>query len=110
MESPSALGVKKVYSIEFVVDFFDRSRDFYVNKMGFAEIHLSTRDWEDKFKSKAVYFSANDIKIMVSSPLSTHSYTAQYLKLLCPGIHKITLHVKNLDQTIGYLEYLAHMK
>ncbi len=104
MESPSALGIKKVYSIEFVVDYFDRSRDFYVNKMGFAETHLSTRDWEEKFKSKAIYFSANNIKIMVASPLSTHSYTAQYLKLLCPGIHKITLQVKNLDQTIAYLE------
>ena len=68
MELPSALGIKKVFSIEFVVDYFDRSRDFYLNKMGFAETHQSTRDWEDKFKSKAIYFSANDIKIMVSSP------------------------------------------
>jgi len=50
MEPPSALGIKKVYSIEFVVDYFDRSRDFYLNKMGFIETHQSTRDWEDKFK------------------------------------------------------------
>ena len=104
MESPSALGIKKVYSIEFVVDYFDRSRDFYLNKMGFIETHQSTRDWEDKFKSKAIYFSANDIKIMVSSPLTTHSYTAQYLKTLSPGIRKIVLQVENLDRTIDYLQ------
>jgi len=105
MESPSALGIKKVYAIEFVVDYFDRSRDFYLNKMGFAETHQSTRDWESKFKSKAIYFSANDIKIMVSSPLTTHSYTAQYLKTLCPGICKVVLQVENLDQTIDYLQH-----
>lgn len=103
MEPPSELGIRKVYSIEFVVDYFDRSRDFYLNKMGFAESHQSTRDWEDKFKSKAIYFSTNDIKIMVSSPLTTHSYTAQYLKTLCPGICKVVLQVENLDQTIDYL-------
>ena len=103
MELPSALGIKKVYSIEFVVAYFDRSRDFYLNKMGFAETHQSTRDWEDKFKSKAIYFSANDIKIMVSSPLTTHSYTAQYLKTSCPGIRKVVLQVENLGQTVDYL-------
>ena len=105
MESPSALGIKKVYSIEFVVEYFDRSRDFYLNKMGFAETHQSTRDWEDKFKSKAIYFSANDIKVMVSSPLTTHSYTAQYLKTLCPGIRKVVLQVENLESTIDYLQH-----
>ncbi|MDT7041288.1 VOC family protein [Candidatus Nitronereus thalassa] len=104
MESPSALGIKKVYSIEFVVDYFDRSRDFYRNKMGLLETHQSTRDWEDKFKSKAIYFTANDIKIMVSSPLTTHSYTAQYLKTLCPGVCKVVLQVENLDRTIDYLQ------
>ena len=103
MEAPSALGIKKVYSIEFVVEYFDRSRDFYFNKMGFAETHRSTNEWETKFKSKAIYFSANDIKIMVSSPLTTHSYTAQYLKALCPGVRKVVLQVENLDRTIDYL-------
>ena len=104
MESPSALGIKKVYSIEFVVEYFDRSRDFYLNKMGFAETHRSTNDWEKKFKSKAIYFSANNIKIMVSSPLTTHSYTAQYLKALCPGVRKVVLQVENLDRAIDYLQ------
>ena len=103
MEPPSALGIRKVYSIEFVVEYFDRSRDFYLNKMGFAETHQSTPDWEDKYKSKAIYFSTNDIKIMVSSPLTTHSYTAQYLKTLCPGIRTVVLQVENLAQTIDYL-------
>ncbi len=104
MESPSALGIKKVYSVEFVVDYFDRSREFYINKMGFVETHQSTQAWEEKFKSKALYLAAGDIKVMVSAPLSTHSYTAQYLKVLCPGICKIVLQVKNLDETVDYLK------
>ena len=104
MELPSALGIKKVYAVEFVVEYFDRSREFYIHKMGFVETHQSTREWEEKFKSKAIYFAARDIKIMVSTPLSTHSYTAQYLKVLCPGICKIVLQVKNLDETVHYLK------
>lgn len=104
MEIPSVLGLLKIYSVEFVVDYFDRSRDFYINKMGFQETRRSTPAWEDRFKAKALYFSANDIKIMVSAPLSHHSYTAQYLKILCPGIRTVTFLVKNLDHTIDYLK------
>ncbi len=104
MDNPSALGIQKVYSVEFVVDYFDRSRDFYIHRMGFQETHSSTPAWEDRFKTKALYFSANDIKIMVAAPLSHHSYTAQYLKILCPGIRKVTFLVKSLDPTIEYLK------
>ncbi len=104
MDTPSALGIKKVYSLEFVVDFFDRSSNFYREKMGFSETHRSTPEWEEKFKSKAIYFSAHNTKIMLSSPLSTHSYTAQYLKILCPGIRNVTFQVKNLDKTIEHLK------
>ena len=104
MASPSVLGIQKVYSVEFVVDYFDRSRNFYINNMGFQETHSSTPAWEDRFKAKAFYFSANDIKIMVSAPLSHHSYTAQYLKILCPGIRKVTFLVNDLDRTIEYLK------
>lgn len=104
MDNPSVLGIQKVYSVEFVVDYFDRSRDFYINRMGFQEAYRSTQAWEERFKTKALYFSANDIKIKVAAPLSHHSYTAQYLKILCPGIRKVTLLVKNLDRTIEYLK------
>ena len=104
MKRPSALGIKKVYSVEFIVDFFDRSFSFYSEKLGFINTHRSTSEWEDKFKSKAYYFVAGDIKVMISTPLSNNSYTAQYLKILCPGIRKVTFLVENLDQTKDYLQ------
>lgn len=104
MDSQSALGIKKIYSVEFVVDFFDRSRHFYNQKMGFVETHRSTSEWEEQFKSKAIYFSANNIKIQVCTPLSNHSYTAQYLKLLCPGIRNVTYQVESLDRAVDYLK------
>ena len=104
MDTPSILGIKKIYSVEFVVDDFDRSRSFYVGKMGFAETHRSQSEWESRFRSKALYFSANDIKLMISSPLSSSSYTAQYLKILCPGIRRVTFQVKNLDEACRYLK------
>ncbi|MFQ5482873.1 MAG: VOC family protein, partial [Nitrospinaceae bacterium] len=103
MGTPSALGIKRIHSVEFVVDFFDRSRDFYIEKMGFAESHRSTPQWESEFRSKALVYSANDIHILVTAPLSTHSYTAQYLKLLCPGIRNVTYEVHDLAEAIDYL-------
>ena len=104
MDTQSPLGLKKIFSYEFVVDFFDRSRDFYIDKLGLRETHRSTRDWENKFQSKGIFFSANDIKVLVSSPQSSHSYTAQYLKSLSPGVRKVTFQVEDLQQTIDYLE------
>ena len=104
MENVSSLGIKKVFSVEFVVDFFDRSRRFYADWMGFVESHRSTPEWEERFKSKAIYFAANDIRIMVSAPLSTHSYTAKYLKILCPGIRTVAFQVDSLDRVVEYLK------
>ncbi len=104
MDSESPLGIKRIFSFEFVVDYFDRSRDFYINKLGFNETHRSTREWEENFLSRGIYFSANNIKILVSSPLSSHGYTAQFLKTLSPGIRKVTFLVEDLQQTIRFLE------
>ncbi|CAI2719142.1 VOC family protein [Nitrospina watsonii] len=104
MDKASRLGIKNVFSVEFVVDFFDRSRSFYIEKMGLVETHRSTPQWEERFKSKAIYFSANDVRLMVSTPLSHHSYTAQYLKILCPGIRNVTLQVEDLDRAVDYLK------
>ena len=104
MNSGSELGIKKIFSFEFVVDFFDRSRDFYAKYMGFVETHQSTAEWENKFKSKGIYFSAGDIKVLLTCPLSSHSYTAQFLKMLSPGVRKVTFQVENLKKTINYLQ------
>jgi 4-hydroxyphenylpyruvate dioxygenase len=103
MDMNSALGIKHIHSVEFVVDYFDRSEYFYLNQMGFNETHQSTPIWEERFRSKAVYFASNSIRIMVSTPLSNNSYTAQYLKILCPGIRKITFLVVDLARAIDYL-------
>ncbi|QPJ64320.1 MAG: 4-hydroxyphenylpyruvate dioxygenase [Candidatus Nitrohelix vancouverensis] len=100
----SPLGIRRIYSFEFVVDFFDRSREFYINKLGFKESHRSTPEWEKIFSSRGVYFSANKIKILVSSPLSSHAYTARFLKTLSPGIRKVTFLVEDLQATIKYLQ------
>lgn len=103
MAHNSSLGISKLFSIEFVVDFFDRSRDFYAKKLGFLETHRSSAEWEDRFDSKGVFFSSNDIKVLVTSPKSSHGYTAEFLKILSPGIRRVTFHVDNLDKTMDYL-------
>ncbi len=104
MLQESALGIEKIFSFEFVVDFFDRSREFYIEKMGMAETHRSTPDWEHKFSSRGIYFGAGDVRILVTCPLSSHSYTAQYLKMLCPGVRTVTFKVKDLKKTVDYLK------
>ncbi len=104
MQLNSALGIEKIFSFEFVVDFFDRSRDFYIEKMGLAETHRSTSQWEQKFSSRGIYFSAGDFRVLLTCPLSSHSYTAQYLKMLCPGVRTVTFKVKDLKKTVEYLK------
>lgn len=99
----SSLGIRKIYSLEFVVDFFERSREFYTHKMGFVESHRSTPEWETRFNSQGVYFASNDIKMLVTSPLASHSYTAEFLKILSPGIRKVTFQVENLDRAAEVL-------
>lgn len=104
MATGSSLGIKKIFSYEFVVDFFERSREFYIKEMGFVETHRSMPEWEDQFKSKGIFFSANDVKVLISTPLSSHSYTAQFLKMLSPGVRKVTFQVESLQRTVDFLK------
>jgi len=104
MLEKSVLGINKIFSLEFVVDYFDRSRDFYVEKMGFRETHRSMSEWESKFNSKGAYLRSNDIRILISTPKTPKSYTAEYLKVLSPGIRRATFLVKDLDIAVEYLE------
>jgi 4-hydroxyphenylpyruvate dioxygenase len=104
MLEKSLLGIKKIFSLEFVVDYFDRSRDFYVEKMGFCETHRSTPEWENKFNSKGVYLKSNNIRILVSTPKAPNSYTAEYLKILPPGIRRANFQVEDLDSAVKHLE------
>ncbi|MBI4383628.1 MAG: VOC family protein [Nitrospinae bacterium] len=103
MESESALGLTGSFSFEFVVDFFDRSREFYVDKMGFVETHRSGPEWERKFNSKALYLKARNIRILLTTPKTGRGYTAEFLKILAPGVRRVTYQVENLDRAVQYL-------
>jgi 4-hydroxyphenylpyruvate dioxygenase len=104
MYSASALGIKKIFAFEFVVDFLDRSLEFYKQRLGLVETHRSSPEWETQFGSRGVYLRSNDISILVSAPVSAHGYTAEFLKILPPGIRRVVFIVDNLDRTMDFLK------
>lgn len=104
MSSKSLLGINNIFSFEFVVDFFDRSCEFYREKMGFIETHRSTHEWEDQFNSKGVYFRSNDVRFLITSPKSADSYTAEYLKILSPGVRRVAFQVEDLGRAVDFLK------
>lgn len=100
----SALGIKGIFAFEFVVDFFDRSLEFYKKRLGFIETHRSSPGWEARFGSKGVYLKSNHISILITTPVSSQGYTAEFLKILSPGICRVTFVVDSLNQATDYLK------
>ncbi|OGW20224.1 MAG: hypothetical protein A3K09_07360, partial [Nitrospinae bacterium RIFCSPLOWO2_12_FULL_47_7] len=104
MYSVSALGIKGIFAFEFVVDFFDRSLEFYKMRLGFIETHRSSPEWETQFNGKGAYLKSNDISILIATPISSQGYTAEFLKILSPGIRRVTFIVDSLDRATDYLK------
>lgn len=99
----SALGIKGIFAFEFVVDFFDRSMEFYKNRLGFIETHRSSSEWESRFGGKGAYLRSNNICILITTPVSSQGYTSDFLKILSPGIRRVTFLVDSLGQALDYL-------
>ncbi len=104
MDTVSALGIKGIFAFEFVVDIFDRSLDFYKKRLGFIETHRSSSEWEEQLGAKGAYLKSNNISLLITTPCSPRGYAGQFLKILSPGIRRVTFRVDSLDQATDYLK------
>jgi 4-hydroxyphenylpyruvate dioxygenase len=98
------LGILKLLGLHYYVRDLDRSRRFYVDRMGFAEVGRSSPELEAKGRQRSLVFQAGDVVITCSTPVGTGGRAHRYLSKHPDGIGTIAFEVADIRRTFAVLE------
>ncbi len=97
-------GITGYDSFHYVVENLDRSRKFYTERFDFKEVARAGDDLVSRGGQQSVVLGAGDVRVCVSTPLRQQSKASRYLKKHPAGVMSLSFRVKNLDETIAFLE------
>ena len=97
-------GILGYDSLHWAVDNLDRSRAFYTEKLDFKEVARAGDELSQRSGQQSVVFGAGEVRVCISTPLSQTSKAARYLRRHPAGVMSLSFRVKDLDQTMGFLE------
>ncbi|MBX3193023.1 MAG: VOC family protein [Labilithrix sp.] len=102
--SAEQIGILGYESFHFVVENLERSRKFYTEIFDFKEVARAGDDLVQRSGQQSVVFGAGDARVCVSTPLRQQSKAARYLTKHPAGVMSLSFRVKNLDDTMAFLE------
>jgi 4-hydroxyphenylpyruvate dioxygenase len=99
-----SLGIKGIEAVHYYVHDLERSRRFYTEAMGFAEIGVSSPELEKAGKQKSVVFQAANCVIICSQPVGEGGRAWRYLRAHPDGIGALIFEVEDIEKTFKLLE------
>jgi 4-hydroxyphenylpyruvate dioxygenase len=102
--SETSLGLRKLLGLHYYVRDLERSRRFYTQLLGFAEIGKSGKTLEQAGRQRSLVFAAGDIVITCSTPLGRGGRAARYLSKHPDGVGTLAFEVEDIAQTFRVLE------
>src|SRR5262249_12995655 len=98
------IGIVGYDSFHFAVEDLERSRAFYTQKLDFKEVSRASDDLRERSGQQSVVFGAGDARFWVSPPLQQSARAPRYLRRHPAGVMSLSFRVKNLDETIAFLD------
>jgi len=98
------IGIKRLEGIHWYVRDLERSRKFYVDKLGFAETWRSSPELERAGRQRSVCFSAGKVDVVVSTPAGEHGRAARFLSKHPDGVGALVFEVADIERTFALLE------
>ncbi|MBI3625731.1 MAG: VOC family protein [Candidatus Rokubacteria bacterium] len=92
------LGLLGFDGFDFAVANLPRSRQFYVERMDFAEVERATPELVERTGQETSVFEAGEIRVAVSSPNRASAPLAAYLSRHPAGVTGLAFSVKSLDR------------
>jgi 4-hydroxyphenylpyruvate dioxygenase len=98
------LGIRKMVGLHYYVRDLARSRTFYLERLGFAEIGRSSAQLEAAGKQRSLVFQAADVVVTCSTPVGHGGRAARYLAKHPDGIGTLAFEVEDIAHTFAELE------
>lgn len=99
-----SLGIKRIESVHYYVHDLARSRQFYTEKMDFAELGASTPALEAEGHQKSAIFHAGDMTVLCSQPIGEGSRAWRYLRKHPAGIGTLNFEVEDVEKAFRLLD------
>ena len=98
------LGIIRVEALHYYVHDLDRSRRFYLDRMDFAELAVSSPELERDGRQRSALFQAGDVRILCSQPVGEGGRAWRYLRKHPDGIGTVVFEVEDAGRCFRLLE------
>jgi len=92
------LGLLGFDGFDFAVANLPRSRQFYVERMDFAEVERASPEMVERSGQETSVFEAGEIRVAVSSPVRASAPMAAYLTRHPAGVTGLAFRVSSVDR------------
>ncbi len=104
MTKLAPLGIKRLEGIHYYVHDLERSRQFYTDKLDFAETWRSSPETEKLGKQRSACFQAANVMVVCSSPIGEGGRAARFLGKHPDGVGTLIFEVEDVERTLALLE------
>jgi 4-hydroxyphenylpyruvate dioxygenase len=98
------LGIVRVEALHYYVHDLERSRRFYLDRMDFAELAISSPPLERDGRQRSAVFQAGDVRVLCSQPAGDGGRAWRYLRKHPDGIGTVVFEVEDADRCFRLLE------
>ena len=93
MAAKDSLGIQRVASLHVFVRDLERSRDHFVEKLDFAEIAISTPQFEADHRARASVVEAGGARFVFMEPLGSKGESFRWLDKHPEGVGRVVFDV-----------------
>jgi 4-hydroxyphenylpyruvate dioxygenase len=98
-----SLGIHRIASIHVFVRDLERSRDHYVNNLDFAEVAVSTAEFEAEHRARASVVEAGAARFVFMEPLGSKGESFHWLEKHPEGVGRVVFDVQDSERTFALL-------
>jgi 4-hydroxyphenylpyruvate dioxygenase len=98
-----SLGIQRIASLHVFVRDLERSRQHYVEKLDFAEIAVSTPQFEAEHRARASVVEAGGARFVFMEPLGSKGETFRWLDKHPEGVGRVVFEVEDVERTFSIL-------
>ena len=104
MAKLESLGIQRIEALHYYVHDLARSRQFYTEKLDFAEVAVSSPELEARGKQRSALFEAGGIRVLISEPIGDGGRAARWLRKHPDGVGTVVFEVKDIEHTFRLLD------
>ncbi len=97
------LGIQRIASIHLFVRDLKRSRDHYCDHLDFAEVAVSTPEFEAEHFARASVVEAAEVRFVLIEPLGTRGESFQWLERHPEGVGRVVFDVEDAERAFALL-------